>query len=57
MSAVVLAPFFVHLELLFKIGYKPVMHKRLNNEIGKEVTRVRRAEASKRRAAKAEKEL
>jgi len=48
-GAVVLAPFFVHLEVLFKLGYKPQMHKRLRNEIGKEITKVRQIEAEKRR--------
>lgn len=48
--AVVLAPFFVHLELLFKAGYKPRLHKEIENEIGKEVTKIRRAQGDKRRA-------
>jgi uncharacterized membrane protein YGL010W len=48
-AAVVLAPFFVHLEVLFKLGYKPEMHKRINNEIGKEIFKIRKAEADKRR--------
>ncbi|KAF8897237.1 hypothetical protein BD779DRAFT_1667241 [Infundibulicybe gibba] len=48
-GAVVLAPFFVHLEILFMLGYRPDMHKRINNEIGKEITRIRKAEGSKAR--------
>lgn len=48
-TALVLAPFFVHLELLFAAGYRPAFHKRLQNEIGKEITAVRRAEAEKKR--------
>ncbi|TFK43241.1 hypothetical protein BDQ12DRAFT_674636 [Crucibulum laeve] len=48
-GAVVLAPFFVHLEVLFYLGYKPQMHKRLNNEIGKEITKIRKADGDKRR--------
>ncbi|TFK27004.1 DUF962-domain-containing protein [Coprinopsis marcescibilis] len=48
-GALVLAPFFVHLELLFGLGYRPEMHKRVNNEIGKEITRIRKAEGDKRR--------
>jgi uncharacterized membrane protein YGL010W len=55
-SAVVLAPFFVHLEILFALGYRPEMHKQLNNEIGKEITKLRKAQGDKRRAA-ATKEL
>ncbi|KAF8224807.1 DUF962-domain-containing protein [Tricholoma matsutake] len=49
-GAVVLAPFFVHLEVLFGLGYSPVMHKRINNKIGKEITRIRIAESDKKRA-------
>jgi uncharacterized membrane protein YGL010W len=49
-TAVVLAPFFVHLEVLFGLGYRPAMHKRINNEIGKEITRIRKAEGDKKRA-------
>jgi uncharacterized membrane protein YGL010W len=48
---VVLAPFFVHLEILFALGYRPEMHKQLNNEIGKEITKLRKAQGDKRRAA------
>ncbi|KAJ7904255.1 hypothetical protein B0H14DRAFT_2662073 [Mycena olivaceomarginata] len=50
-GAVVLAPFFVHLEILFALGYRPEMHKQLNNEIGKEITKLRKAQGDKRRAA------
>jgi len=39
LGAVVLAPFFAHLEILFGLGYKPEFHKRINNEIAKEITR------------------
>jgi 2-hydroxy fatty acid dioxygenase len=48
----VLAPFFVHLELLFSLGYRPELHKRLQNDIGKEIAKIRFAEADKRRAKK-----
>lgn len=51
--AVALAPFFVFLEVLYMLGYKPELHKRIQNEIGKEITRVRKAEGSKRRATQA----
>ncbi|PFH52624.1 hypothetical protein AMATHDRAFT_74097 [Amanita thiersii Skay4041] len=50
-GALVLAPFFVHLEILFKLGYKPEMHKRINNEIGKEILRIRKLQANKNRAS------
>ncbi|KAJ3565802.1 hypothetical protein NP233_g7411 [Leucocoprinus birnbaumii] len=49
-GAVVLAPFFVHLELLFKAGYRPEFHRRINNEIGKEITKIRKAQGDKKRA-------
>lgn len=49
--AVVLAPFFVHLEILFGLGYRPAMHKRINNAIGKEITRIRKEEGDRRRKA------
>ena len=49
--AVVLAPFFVHLEILFGLGYRPAMHKRINNAIGKEITRIRKEEGNRRRKA------
>ncbi len=51
--AVVLAPFFVHLEVLYKLGYKPELHKRISNEIGKEVTRIRKADGARKRQAAA----
>jgi uncharacterized membrane protein YGL010W len=50
-SAVVLAPFFVHLEILFGFGYRPAMHKRVNNKIGKEIARIKKAQGDKKRAA------
>lgn len=50
-GAAVLAPFFVHLEVLFMLGYRPDMHKRLTNDIGKEIARVRKIEGDKKRAA------
>ncbi|KAJ7047656.1 hypothetical protein C8F04DRAFT_1286241 [Mycena alexandri] len=53
LGAVVLAPFFVHLEILFALGYRPEMHKQLNNEIGKEITKIRKAKGDERRAAAA----
>ncbi|KAJ3734391.1 hypothetical protein DFJ43DRAFT_993419 [Lentinula guzmanii] len=49
-GAIVLAPFFVHLEILFAIGYRPDMHKRLVNDIGTEIARIKKIEGDKRRA-------
>jgi len=51
LGAVVLAPFFVHLEILFGLGYRPAMHRRINNAIGKEITRIRKEEGDRRRKA------
>ncbi|GLB33516.1 putative DUF962-domain-containing protein [Lyophyllum shimeji] len=49
-GAVVLAPFFVHLEVLFALGYRPEFHKRINNEISKEIVKMNKARADNRRA-------
>ncbi|KAL0572243.1 hypothetical protein V5O48_009725 [Marasmius crinis-equi] len=49
-GAIVLAPFFVHLEILFALGYRPDMYKRVHNGIGKEITRIKKEEGDKRRA-------
>jgi len=46
---VVLAPFFVHLEVLFALGYRPEMYKDIKNSIGMEIARIRRLEAEKKR--------
>ncbi|THH12910.1 hypothetical protein EW146_g7249 [Bondarzewia mesenterica] len=53
---VVLAPFFVHLELLFMLGYRPQLHKQLTNDVGVEIAKIRKIEGDKKRAA-ASKEL
>ncbi|KAH7916760.1 DUF962-domain-containing protein [Hygrophoropsis aurantiaca] len=49
LGAFVLAPFFVHLELLFKVGYRPELHKQLQNDIGKEILKIRREQGNERR--------
>ncbi|KAK0243201.1 hypothetical protein EDD85DRAFT_319928 [Armillaria nabsnona] len=51
LGAAVLAPFFVHLEILYKLGYNPELHKIIINDIGKEVTKLRKADGAKKRAA------
>jgi len=50
LGAVVLAPFFVHLEILFGLGYRPKLHKEINNDIGAEIARIRKIEGDKKRA-------
>ena len=42
--AVVLAPFFVHLEVLFALGYRPQLHNELKKSIDEEIARVKKAE-------------
>lgn len=49
-AAVVLAPFFVHLELLFKAGYRPAFHREIENSIGVEIARIRKIQGDKARA-------
>jgi len=51
LGAVVLAPFFVHLEQLFALGYNPSLHKRVQNEVGKAIAKFRREVEEKKRAA------
>ncbi|KAI0341081.1 DUF962-domain-containing protein [Trametopsis cervina] len=53
LGAFVLAPFFVHLEVLFALGYKPGLRRDVKNLVGVEIARFRRLDAEKR-AAKAE---
>ncbi|KZS98093.1 DUF962-domain-containing protein [Sistotremastrum niveocremeum HHB9708] len=50
LQAFVLAPFFVHLETLFTLGYNPGLHKRIQNNVGLEIAKFRKAEAEKKRA-------
>lgn len=53
--AIVLAPFFVHLELLFAAGYSPEAHQRVKNAIGLEIAKIRKIEGDKKRAAEGKK--
>lgn len=55
LQALVLAPFFVHLEILFKLGYRPTFQKQLHNDIGVEIARVKKIEGDKKRTAAAAK--
>ncbi|KAK7462685.1 hypothetical protein VKT23_007273 [Stygiomarasmius scandens] len=41
-GALVLAPLFVHLEILFKLGYRPDLRKMLRNDIAKDVVEYRK---------------
>ncbi|KAH8914994.1 DUF962-domain-containing protein [Atractiella rhizophila] len=52
-QSVVLAVFFVWVEVLFGLGYRPQLRKRVNNRIGKEILAFRsgKKEEERRRAA------
>lgn len=56
-TALVLAPFFVHVELLFRLGYRPEFQKALHNDIGQEIARIKKAEGDKKRADELDEEL
>jgi hypothetical protein len=36
---------------MFMLGYRPTLHKQLQNDIGVEIARMRKAEGDKRRLA------
>lgn len=46
-QALVLAPFFVFMEALFKFGYRPELQKRVNEGVTKELKRYRAEKAAK----------
>ena len=46
LQALVLAPFFVFMELLFMFGYRPELQKRVNDAVGKEIKRVKAEKAA-----------
>lgn len=46
-QAVFLAPFFVWLEVLFWLGYRPELRKRVEGDVRREVERVRREKETK----------
>ncbi|KAM0788155.1 hypothetical protein ACM66B_001317 [Microbotryomycetes sp. NB124-2] len=50
-QSLVLAVFFVWLEVLFFLGYRPALHRRLQNRISKEVLAYRRSKGDEKRAA------
>jgi uncharacterized membrane protein YGL010W len=43
LQAFVLAPFFVFMEALFKLGYRPELQKRVNDAVDKEVKKFKSA--------------
>jgi uncharacterized membrane protein YGL010W len=46
LQAVVLAPFFVFMEVLFEFGYRPELQKRVNHAVEKEIKRVKAEKAN-----------
>ncbi|KAI0751471.1 DUF962-domain-containing protein [Daedaleopsis nitida] len=48
-GALVLAPFFVHLEILFKLGYNPSLQKSVHTGITEEVARIKAIEKNKKK--------
>ncbi|KAI0003047.1 DUF962-domain-containing protein [Russula compacta] len=48
-GALVLAPFFVHLEILFMLGYRSAMYRQLKNDVGVEIAKFRKVEGDKKR--------
>ena len=49
-SAIVLAPFFVHLEYLFSLCTFGELHKEIKNGVGKEIQRIRSEQKDKAKA-------
>jgi uncharacterized membrane protein YGL010W len=48
--ALFLAPFFVHLEILFKAGYRNDFHKEMNDAVGVEIASFRKKKGDDQRA-------
>ncbi|KAJ2909469.1 hypothetical protein GGI21_001854 [Coemansia aciculifera] len=53
MQALVMAPFFVFLELLFACGYRPDLHRALRSEVGVRILAFRREQKKKNAKATA----
>ncbi|KAI0824636.1 DUF962-domain-containing protein [Trametes gibbosa] len=51
LGALVLAPFFVHLEILFKLGYNPQLRESIHSSVKQEIANIKASEVK----AKAEK--
>jgi uncharacterized membrane protein YGL010W len=46
-QALVLAPFFVFMEMLFIFGYRPELQKRVNEAVSKEILKFRQEKAGR----------
>ncbi|KAI0332489.1 DUF962-domain-containing protein [Cubamyces sp. BRFM 1775] len=51
LGALVLAPFFVHLEILFKLGYKPALRDSIHQGVKAEIAKIKAEEASGKKKA------
>jgi len=47
-QAIFLAPFFVWMEILFTLGYRPVLKARLDQSVEKEIAKVKAEKAAKK---------
>jgi len=50
LGAFVLAPFFVHMEILFSLGYNKTLHKKMKSGVGVEIAKFRREQAQQKKA-------
>ncbi len=48
-AALVLAPFFVHFEILFKLGYNSRLQKGVHADITAEIQKIKAAEKNKKK--------
>ena len=46
-TALVLAPFFVHLEILFRLGFNPALRQDVHSGITEEIQKIKSAKAKK----------
>ncbi|KAI9067662.1 DUF962-domain-containing protein [Trametes sanguinea] len=51
LGALVLAPFFVHLEILFLLGYKPALRDGIEQGVQAELAKIKAAEAASKKKA------
>lgn len=48
-TALVLAPFFVHLEILFKLGYKPQLRENIHQSVKQTIADIKTSEAQSKK--------
>jgi len=54
LGALVLAPFFVHVEILFALGYNKTLHKKVASATGMEISKFRRDQGQQQKASERE---